>query len=524
MPVAMSGLVDQKTFDELMRLRSTILLSLAQKTVGEGPEEFVLTRPLLGIIQAESTQLEELLDSYNAKANSTWYPFRMHVAALKNFSTAGYELVHLRDASINYEFHARRETFRSDTENALHYVAAFIFCSLEKLLKQGAVLGWPPPEENYGFVFTEELPEGRLPRTRNVSGHGAGTAQERVIKLATSFLNNTEDARFLRTASRAHGPKWKGLNFDQLNEMSIRAEEGKFHNLQSLYDTYISDSETESSDPGIPKLRGHISCVLHLLRVTTIFMHFYERHFRNNADVLFCNPQCALSGDWFFEVLTHYLTRYSYDFLESARDLCQHMLQKYAVVETMEIPAPSYFGFHVRPSALVAAIVSHYGSKVSMILDREYDAGESMSLFLANEWINQNKRDYAFERLDHMDISDLESEVKQGLRTKEEAVREIITRMAGDGIVRVLRYPIPVADIVSRHTGTLNEVVRAVIISLTAKRHLDLAVEVKVLFRGDIRVLNDIRILADNGYGENEYGANIPLPTELGYLASSRSM
>ena len=115
----MSGLVDQKTFDELMRLRSTILLSLAQKTVGEGPEEFVLTRPLLGIIQAESTQLEELLDSYNAKANSTWYPFRMHVAALKNFSTAGYELVHLRDASINYEFHARRETVRSSRSSSV---------------------------------------------------------------------------------------------------------------------------------------------------------------------------------------------------------------------------------------------------------------------------------------------------------------------------------------------------------------------------------------------------------------------
>ena len=37
-------------------------------------------------------------------------------------------------------------------------------------------------------------------------------------------------------------------------------------------------------------------------------------------------------------------------------------------------------------------------------------------------------------------------------------------------------------------------------------------------FRGDRRVLEDLQLLASNGYGEDAYGNNIALPDELSYL------
>lgn len=40
----------------------------------------------------------------------------------------------------------------------------------------------------------------------------------------------------------------------------------------------------------------------------------------------------------------------------------------------------------------------------------------------------------------------------------------------------------------------------------------------EVVFEGDIRALNDIRILAGVNYGEDSMGKGIPLPRELGYL------
>ena len=39
-----------------------------------------------------------------------------------------------------------------------------------------------------------------------------------------------------------------------------------------------------------------------------------------------------------------------------------------------------------------------------------------------------------------------------------------------------------------------------------------------VTFIGDKRVLNDLQLLAEHGYGEDNFGNNIPLPKELSYL------
>jgi phosphotransferase system HPr-like phosphotransfer protein len=40
----------------------------------------------------------------------------------------------------------------------------------------------------------------------------------------------------------------------------------------------------------------------------------------------------------------------------------------------------------------------------------------------------------------------------------------------------------------------------------------------QVVFQGDVRALNDIRILADTNYGEDTMGKGVPLPKELIYL------
>jgi len=40
--------------------------------------------------------------------------------------------------------------------------------------------------------------------------------------------------------------------------------------------------------------------------------------------------------------------------------------------------------------------------------------------------------------------------------------------------------------------------------------------------KGDKRVLDDIRLLAENGYGEDDSGNNIDLAPELGYLRYGR--
>jgi hypothetical protein len=47
---------------------------------------------------------------------------------------------------------------------------------------------------------------------------------------------------------------------------------------------------------------------------------------------------------------------------------------------------------------------------------------------------------------------------------------------------------------------------------------IDVESKLTATFIGDNRALIDIKLLAENGYGEDRYGNNIVLPEELSYL------
>ncbi|MDD4098714.1 MAG: hypothetical protein PHC30_08085 [Lentisphaeria bacterium] len=520
--VAKHDLIKPEDFAALMAERAAVLLYIARDQQQRGLDQCVLTRPFLSVLQAEATQLEEILDAYGARNNITWYPFRVQTAVLKNFSNAGYELLHLHLTSKNYALLSLPPDFQRDTLNAIAYVTCLISCSLKLLLKIAGDNGIAPPASiQQDFDFTEELPSGMLPRNRT-SWHNV-TVKERVLKLATNFLHSTVDAKFFKASAKIDPADWRKLNFDWLNETTLREQEIKFHNLQSLYDTYVSDSETEASDPNLPLLRGHISAVLHLLRTATIFVHFYERHVKLNRSVLFCHANCPLDGDWFFSILTGYLTRYASEFLTQARTFCQQILARYPK-ERKEVPVPLYLGFHVRPSTLVAAIVRHYGGDVAMHLDdNEYDASEAAPLIHANGWIDQKKREYIFAKLRVMDVSDLERLQKSGAITMEQAMAEVFNRLHRQNLIIFYSDELPYDEITAHHSGTLRELVRDAITDFQTARRINVNLNVTVAFQGNKLAIDDIAILAANDYGENPRGEDIALPRELEYLNHIRA-
>jgi len=60
--------------------------------------------------------------------------------------------------------------------------------------------------------------------------------------------------------------------------------------------------------------------------------------------------------------------------------------------------------------------------------------------------------------------------------------------------------------------------VTAEIAQLQATGQIDISSGLMITFSGDKRVLADIALLAKHGYGEDNFGNNIPLPKELAYL------
>lgn len=480
----------------------------------------MLTRPLLGQVLAEASQLEELLDAYGARNNSKWYVFRLRIAALKNFSQAGYELLHVAHAAQGYNLDDQALAFRQETEATIAYFSALLLGSLKAWHAEAQALGLEIPAAGLDAEgFVEYLPAGMLPRDRQRAHQD--TAEDRVVTLATQFLHGTERASFLRIVSRAKPEDYASLIGDPVSEESLRGLEVRFHNLQSLYDTYVSDSSTETLDAQLPALRGHISAVLHLLRIGTIFVHFYERHIRPYPQPVFNTQEFPQGQDGFLKVIMGYSLGNCYRFLQMARNICREMLARYAEIDSIEVPVPRFHGFHVRPSTLVAVIVGHYGSDVTMTCGgMTYNAGVAMDFFRANEWINRQKRERVYEQFAGLHLAEIEKEFAD----HKQAVREILIRLAERQAIVIHRHPLPLDSVSERRDIPFDEVLRTTIAALLAERKINIESDIMVRLTGDKRVLEDIRILAEHGYGEDDSGNNVPLPVELGYLRHCRNV
>jgi hypothetical protein len=385
-------LVSAEAFHNLIDRRIRELLGLAAliEAGGSGPQCF--TRPLLGDVLSEATKLEELLDAYGVRHNRRWHPLRQAAAALKLFSNTSYILQHILHFLPTYRLLPLEIDFYAAATEALEFTCLILAASARNLLRTARELGIRVPKEVLPpELFTDDLPDGRLPPDRD--SQKIASPEETVVYLATAFLNLAEEARFIHVAQCEKAASYADLIPDPISEERLRSLEQKFHNLQSVYDTHISDSDVESLDQRLPVLRGHISVTYHLLETATAFAHYCQRHILSHTPCTRRPQGEIVDADRLLEVLMRFSLAFSSRYILVTRSLCQEMLRCYAVQGRISVFVPRYRGFHVRPSTLIARIVSHYGSEVVMELEGDtYNACVTLDLFRANEKINARKK------------------------------------------------------------------------------------------------------------------------------------
>jgi len=300
-----------------------------------------------------------------------------------------------------------------------------------------------------------------------------------------------------------------------ITEESLRSLELRFHNLQSLYDTYVSKTEMEELDDDLPVLRGHISVVFHLLRIATELAHYYERHVESRIDSCLTLRPPLVKSEELPAVLTGYSINFVNQYLNCAELLCQDMLKRYAELGEIEVPVPQYRGFHVRPSTLISKLVLHYGSTVQMELDKErYNAALPLELFRANEVINARKRKWLAEEIVHLNLVPTRTDDKN----IKSVVRNIVLTLAEHSKLVIYEHPLQIEDKAPQKQTKLLQQVTDEIARLQIIGKIDISTDLKARFIGDKRVLDDIKLLAESGYGEDSFGNNTPLPKELTYL------
>lgn len=506
--------VTDNNFQIQISKRAGTLLGLAKHLSQCHSSKKLMTRPLMGALLSESTQVEEFLDACGAGRNCRWCAFRSLTAAIKHFSDLSYELLHIRHTLPGYRLLPIERDFVEATDETLEFTVEVLQGVAKRLLVKADNLGLVVPsrslrEESY----TEELPVGQLPRdcaTRRVEA-----VSESAARLTTAFLNLAVESKYVRAASGAKPKEYVSYAADSLSEEKLRSLELQFHNLQSLYDTYVSGSEAEQLDTDLPVLRGHISVVFHLLRTATLFAHHYERHVNKRLCDSQSRQKPVVEAELLLDVLMKYSVTHINLYIGCAEHLCHEMLKRYAEVVEIEVPVPPYRGFHVRPSTLVSKIALHYGSELQMELDDEvYDAGSPLELFRANEKINANKRRWLSAEIVRLNL------VQEGWGQKDTnvVVRDVVLALAARSKLLLYEQPLQLPAESARKEGTLLEKVIDEMARLLAMGQIDADTKLTAKFIGDRRVLDDIELLAESGYGEDKFGNNVRLPEELAYL------
>jgi hypothetical protein len=509
-----SATIAHEDFQKLITKRAQTLLGLARCLSQCKSSDTILVRPFLGQLFSQSLQLEELLDAYDAGNSCRWCSFRSLTAAIKLFSDVSYELLHIQHSLPAYRLLPIERDFVKATEEALEFTGGVLSRAAKQMVVRAGQLGLTVPSRSLREKsYTEELPPGRLPHdcgTRRIE-----TVSETVTLLATAFLNLAAESKDVRAASRAKPEEYASYVLNSISEEKLRSIELRFHNLQSLYDTYVSGTEAEELDTDLPVLRGHISVVFHLLKTATSFAHYYERHVNKELCDSPTRFEPLVKAEELLAVLMNYSVTHISLYIDCAEHLCQRMLKRYAEVGRIEVPVPPYRGFHVRPSTLISKLVLHYGSEVKMQLNGEvYNASSPLELFRANEKINAEKRRWLASEIVRLKLVQ-----EQALRSDIGAVvRGVVLMLAERGKLILYEQPLKLPDEPTGKEGTLLEKVTDEMARLLAMGKIDVDVNLTATFIGDKRVLADIKLLAESGYGEDNFGNNVPLPDKLVYL------
>lgn len=510
-------MVADQAINELIAQRAQFLLAVTSHLPHSHEFHGRLTRPLLGRLKLQAIEMEEFLDAYGAKNNRKWHGFRSLVATTKLFADVGYELLHIKHYLPIYQLLPISRDFTKATDEAFEFTSNVLIDAGGMLLKEAESLSIPIPETVFEPEKYTEAPEsGRL--SRDIESRKIGNVYETITLLATNFLNLAKTSMCLQDVKVPTEENALSYTSSRVNSENLRSLHQSFHNLQSLYDTYVSYTDVEEKDGDLAVLRGHISVVFHLLKIAMLFSHYYERHVK---------AQCKKKTDSFsgilnaYELLTHlvdYAVSFSSAYIRSAEHLCKSMLQRYTKVEEVMLPVPVYRGFHVRPSTLVSEIVLHYGTEVSISFDDEIlNAAIPLEIFRINEKINAMKRKFLAERLATMNpVMDDGGTVEDRI----DRVRQIIMKLLEQGDLVLYEQPLVIPECNCLEKTLFLKQLNNIIAQLQAEGKLDTKADIKVLFIGDVRVLNDIQLLANSGYGEDSFGTNIPLPKQLSYLRS----
>lgn len=472
----------------------------------------------LARLKVEAGHLEDFLDYYGCLHNKQWFPVRESVAVIKSFSGSCFKCTRLIEQLPKRKILDDEIDFKNDIKLAYNLLRKTLLnCSLNAIAqfkKVGISLKVCPID----CSFYNDYPDlGVIERNRKK--RSIKSAEHAAVSLATDFLNIAEDFAQLKKIVKTKKSDYLDMIPEVFDESKLMDFENRFHSLQSLFDTYLSESLKLNSDKTLPGLKSYISVIYHLLDIGTQCSHYIERHACFFKPSLFNSTIQPVSELKLVTLIIDTLIANALDLSDKAKRLCRETLLNYEKRGKIMVNIPNYRGFHVRPSTLISKIVMHYGTQVKMIMDdKNYNAAIPLELFRANEVINAQKRFMINRVVNEMDFIKKKNCINLDSVKLKATLRSVYMNLMENEDITLYNKSFSFEDLPPIHTEKIGAYAKRAITHHLATGTLDIKSDQHVYFEGDVRVLQDIKILAENGYGEDKFGNNIVLPKELSYL------
>jgi phosphotransferase system HPr-like phosphotransfer protein len=360
-------------------LKSCILISTAD------PTRYRFTKKLYSTLIATSQVLEDLLDFHGAKNNTNWYFYRELSAAVRHLSLGGYSQKHISNRLAFYDL-GDTAAFESAGDKTQEFLTRCLIRLAPVILDEARRLGIPMPQERFSAadfpgVTTREL------LAHDIDDEDRTQQKKNIVIIASEFLSISKSFDLLRFYEPCSLAEIQEIVPNKVNEVEIRRYEMLVHNLQSSFDTYVIQGGLRfGSNKKLRQLRGHFSCVFHLLQIMGRLLHFYERHlheagYKNIYQKVHQRLCGIIDPPTLLDRTVNYGLFYVCHYLTAGRKLAQEILNENIERDSLRVGIPVKLGFHSRPSLMVAKIVQHYGGQVELCVGEDrFDASSVLDI------------------------------------------------------------------------------------------------------------------------------------------------
>ena len=320
------------------------------------------TREISFTLMKEIEKIETFLDDYGASHNRTFFYFRELIASIRWLNIALFHSLHIFARIENYELQIKKnekEKFIKELETNTRFYFSCIKNLIKELKKEAGKLGI----EVHNEKFSEELVLPKIqkkilpPDLNTNSGTNGGN---QIFNFLVKFLEESEKVNFLVC---------KKIYPEEVTEENLEKFRSIFHQLESMYDTFIIKTEIEKKTKYLITFRGYIALILHLLEIGRALTHFYERHsdeVRKYKTAIKITK--IVDKEKIKEIVKNFILFYSLFFISKGKSLSYKIFKSLGteaeefIIQTVVLLIPTHRieDFHIRPIMPITQIANKY--------------------------------------------------------------------------------------------------------------------------------------------------------------------